>query len=463
MSLDVLDPSQALRFALVAAIGRAPRSPPSSQPGRRRRRHRAEGARQPPRAALIIPPPAAELVNVLYFADTRFPIERANGVQTMATCHALAGRGHEVRLVVRPDTAVPRRDPFAFYGLDPEPRLRVEIIAAGGGPHARRVRFLLEAARRAAATSGVVYTRDLGLASFLMQFPRRRRPRLVYESHGVASVVSQELPRLLGKTELAPSPAKIARLDRRDRRVWQRAPAYVTITQGLADDLTERYGPRDHLFVVPDGAPEPTDASRSADTLVKAGLDPGQGVAPALVVGYAGHLYPWKGVDILVRALADLPSVRAVIIGGHPHERDFARVRALVDELGLQHRVELTGQVAPAAVRPLLARASILVLPNTASATSDRYTSPLKLFEYLSLGRAIVASDLPALREVLSDGVTALLVPPGRPDALAQAIQRLAEQPALMRALAQRAAELAPRFTWRARAERLEAALAAAS
>ena len=49
-------------------------------------------------------------MTVLYFADTRFPIERANGVQTMATCRALAERGHSVTLVTRPDTAVPGRD-----------------------------------------------------------------------------------------------------------------------------------------------------------------------------------------------------------------------------------------------------------------------------------------------------------------------------------------------------------------
>ncbi len=49
----------------------------------------------------------ADLVRILYFADIRFPLERANGIQTMETCHALAGRGHEVRLVVRPDTHSP--------------------------------------------------------------------------------------------------------------------------------------------------------------------------------------------------------------------------------------------------------------------------------------------------------------------------------------------------------------------
>ena len=54
---------------------------------------------------------------ILYFADIRFPLERANGIQTMETCHALAGRGHEVHLVVRPDTHTPARDPFEYYGL----------------------------------------------------------------------------------------------------------------------------------------------------------------------------------------------------------------------------------------------------------------------------------------------------------------------------------------------------------
>src|SRR5690349_980189 len=72
--------------------------------------------------------PSAARVTVLYFADTRFPIERANGTQTMATCHALAARGHDVTLVVRPDTAMSVRDPFAFYGLPPEARLTIRTI-----------------------------------------------------------------------------------------------------------------------------------------------------------------------------------------------------------------------------------------------------------------------------------------------------------------------------------------------
>jgi hypothetical protein len=65
-------------------------------------------------------------VRILYLADIRFPLERANGIQTIETCHALAERDHAVRLLVRPDTARPPRDPFDFYGLTPHARLLVQ-------------------------------------------------------------------------------------------------------------------------------------------------------------------------------------------------------------------------------------------------------------------------------------------------------------------------------------------------
>ena len=76
-------------------------------------------------------------------------------------------------------------------------------------------------------------------------------------------------------------------------------------------------------------------------------------------------------------------------------------------------RVTFTGLIEPPQVRERLARANVLVLPNPASAISSRFTSPLKLFEYMAAGRPIVASDLPALREVLSPDENAVLVTPG--------------------------------------------------
>ncbi|MEO8481436.1 MAG: glycosyltransferase [Acidobacteriota bacterium] len=386
-------------------------------------------------------------MTLLYLADTRFPIERANGAQTMATCHALARRGLDVTLAVRPDTTQPARDPFTFYDLPPEARLTIRPIASNIAPPARRIQFLLSASALVARTPGVVYTRDLGLASFLLQWPARRRPRVVYESHGIADVVAAEMPSLLGRADLAPSASKLHRLGRREARVWANAAGYVTITRALADELTTRFGPRPRVFVIPDGAP---------DALVERTPDPLPDGPP--VVGYAGHLYPWKGVDVLVRAIAQTTDARALIVGGHPGEGDLARVEQLARELGVDARITITGHVPPAEVPRRLAAASMLALPNGASAISARYTSPLKLFEYLALGRPIVASDLPSIREILTPDV-AEFVAPDDPTAWAHAIARLASNPARAASLAAAARRLAPDYTWSARAARIEDAL----
>jgi glycosyltransferase involved in cell wall biosynthesis len=389
-------------------------------------------------------------VHVLYFADTRFPIERANGVQTMATCYALARAGHDVTLVVRPDSAPVARDPFGFYGVAPTPRLRITPIASAAASPATRVRFILGALRLATTHSAsVVYTRDLGLAAFLLQLPRRRRPRVVYESHGIAPIVSAELPRLLGRPDLVPTATKLARLDRREQRTWSRAAAYVTITQALASDLRVRYGPRPDVFVAPDGAYAPESTSTYAPA------------APP-TVAYAGHLYPWKGVDVLVQAIARTPSLRVLIIGGHPGEADRARVERLARDLHVSDRVEITGLLPSAQVAGQLARATVLTLPNTPSMISERFTSPLKLFEYLWCGRPIVASNTAAIREVLTDRQSALLVAPGDPDALAGALLEVTSNHTLANALGAAARALAPEFTWARRAERLAPALEAA-
>ena len=71
-------------------------------------------------------------MRILYLADIRFPLERANGIQSMATCHALAVRGHGVTMAVRPDTETPARDPFLFYGLPRIEGLTIEIAPLTG-------------------------------------------------------------------------------------------------------------------------------------------------------------------------------------------------------------------------------------------------------------------------------------------------------------------------------------------
>lgn len=386
-------------------------------------------------------------MRILYFADIRFPLERANGIQTMETCHALAERGHDVRLVVRPDTERPARDPFEYYALAPSPRLRIEHAPVVGSGAARRLAYLAFAAGRASGThrADVIFTRDLGVAALIARLPRGMRAPLVYESHGYAPEVAAALPDLV-TTATHPGAAKLERLARREARVWRDAEGYVAITSALADDLASRFGPRPNVAVIPDGVRLPR--ARAWDGL------PDE--AGGVVVGYAGHLYPWKGVDVLLEALAKTPAIRGLVIGGHEREPDLARLRAAAERLGIGSRVTFTGLVPPAEVPALLRRATILVLPNPASAISTRYTSPLKLFEYMAAGRAIVASDLPSIREVLEDGVNALFVAPGDASALATAISLLASERELAAHLARAAFDAAARYGWDRRAARLE-------
>jgi glycosyltransferase involved in cell wall biosynthesis len=392
-------------------------------------------------------------VNIVYFADIRFPIERANGIQTFETCHALSRRGHQIALIVRPDTTSPARDPFEFYGLPRIDALRLEMAPVMGSATARRAGYLAFAAGRALGSgrADVLFTRDLGVASALLRIPRSMRAPLVYESHGYAPDVARALPDLVS-TARPPSDAKVARLTRREARVWRSAEGYVTITSGLADEMCVRHGSRQRVAVIPDGVRAGTNHIGAAQR--RSGVGGGRPI-----VAYAGHLYAWKGVEVLLEALARLPDVEGLIVGGHESEPDLAQLKARAAGLRVQDRVKFTGLVAPSRVAGLLRSADVLVLPNTASAISTRFTSPLKLFEYMAAGRPVVASDLPAIREVLRHEVTGLLVEPGNSAAIAAAIRRLVDEPGLGDRLARAAAEVVANYTWDRRAERIEALL----
>ncbi|MEX1128144.1 MAG: glycosyltransferase, partial [Vicinamibacterales bacterium] len=176
-------------------------------------------------------------MRILYFADIRFPLERANGIQTMETCHGLAERGHRVALVVKPDTQSPARDPFEFYGL---PRTTFLVIERANAPKGAgiiaRIGYMSFVFGRAfgKARADVIFTRDLGVAAALLKIPSGMRPPLVYESHGYAPDVAAALPEMVATARPA-SAAKLKRLAAREAAVWRDADGYVTITRALAE------------------------------------------------------------------------------------------------------------------------------------------------------------------------------------------------------------------------------------
>jgi glycosyltransferase involved in cell wall biosynthesis len=386
-------------------------------------------------------------LEVLMPADIRFPLERANGVQIVKTAAALARAGARTTLLVRQSDPRPTSEVLALYGLSAPDALtvkRVRVLHRQGSFTLPRLAYLARATRAAAAAlrrGGVVFTRDLQMADLLLRLPGRGR--VVYEAHAVEALMYQERSTLYGTLETA-RPMKAARLFAREGRVWRRAAGFVTTTAGIRDTFTESYGDRARTDVVPNGCDVPPDRSFP-------GLPDGH---PPRVL-YAGQLYPWKGVDVLVQAMAALPQARLVVVGGLPGEPDHERVRRLVEAQGMEDRTEMRGHIPQAQVAAELRRARVVVVPFLKSLMTERHTSPLKAFEAMAAGRPVVVSDLPSSREFLRPRENALLVPPGDAAALAKAIRELLEDDALSERLARQAYADAERFSWDARARRL--------
>jgi glycosyltransferase involved in cell wall biosynthesis len=380
-------------------------------------------------------------------ADIRFPLERANGVQIVKTAAALARAGHQTTLLVRESDPRQTAEILALYGVAADERLHVRRLAVGhrsGRFALPRLRFLATATASSLAAlqrGEVVVTRDLQLADALLGL--LGGARVVYESHAVEALLYRERARIYGTSD-GTSETKARRLERRERRVWQRAAGVVTTTAGIRASFEAAFGPRERTRVIPNGCDVP--ASREFP-----GLPSGR---PARVL-YAGQLYPWKGVDVLVEAIAAVPDAQLVVLGGLVGEPDFERVRALVAARGLEARVLLRGTLPQVQVAEELAQAAAVAVPFLKTDMTERHTSPIKAFEAMAAGRPIVASDLPSSREFLRDGENALLVPPGDAAALAAALDRLLRQPALAEALARSAYAEAPRYSWDARARTL--------
>jgi glycosyltransferase involved in cell wall biosynthesis len=179
------------------------------------------------------------------------------------------------------------------------------------------------------------------------------------------------------------------------------------------------------------------------------------GIGPNdFVVMYVGQMYKWKGVETLVAAATFMPDdARIWVVGGTPEE--LPRIERLVRETAVG-RVRMVGYVPPTQIPTHLAAADVLALPNSAQAEVSRYyTSPLKLFEYMAAERPIIASDLPALREIITHEETALLVPPDDARVFAAAVERLHADAPLARRLAANARNVVAGHTWENRATRI--------
>jgi glycosyltransferase involved in cell wall biosynthesis len=175
------------------------------------------------------------------------------------------------------------------------------------------------------------------------------------------------------------------------------------------------------------------------------------------LVGFVGTFGPWHGVLALAEAVKLLPEaarVRFLMVGSGALRDEVERT---LRESGALGRVILTGAVEHGRVPALLDACDVLTSPHVELADgSEFFGSPTKLFEYMAMGKAIVASRLGQIGDVLADGETALLVEPGDARALSAAILRLAGEPELRGRLGAAARrEAVARHTWAHNARRV--------
>ena len=154
---------------------------------------------------------------------------------------------------------------------------------------------------------------------------------------------------------------------------------------------------------------------------------------------FVGVLRPYKGVDVLLKAMARIPKARLVVVGRGPNRLELASLAA---RLGLSNRVSFLGEVSDSERRILLHACDVFVLPSI----DNREAFGIAQLEAMACGRPVIASDLPTgVRFVNKNQMTGLLVPPGDSDALAAALQRLLGDERLRQTLgnaAKRRAEL---------------------
>lgn len=307
----------------------------------------------------------------------------------------------------------------------------------------------------------VTYSRRY--AARLIEAARQHQPEVILETHiafslaGMLAAQHTGLP--LALDDVAPPWEEEALygvgargLARRTyRAVTGHASLLVAVSGAIRALLIAEGLPAHKIVAIPNGISESLlrHEVNGAAQRAALGLPPG-----TAVVGFVGSFQPYHHVDWLIEAFARLPAdlPAHLLLIGEGQRASAARAQVLA--LGLQDRVTFTGRVAYEQVAGALAAADIAIMPATNS-----YGNPMKLYDYLALGKAIVAPDQPTITEIVTDGETALLFAPENIPAMAQTLERLIRDEALRTRLGAQAAAAAPQHTWLQRGEQLFAAL----
>ena len=378
-------------------------------------------------------------MKIYYIANSRIPTEKAHGIQVIKMCEAFTSRGIDVKLVLPWRFNKIKQDPFEYYGVKKNFKIirvpSLDLILLG----IPKIGFLIQAATFGffaavylllkSRPKDIIYSRDEFSLWFLSFLGRN----LFWEAHTFPG-----------------SPQKY-------QRILKKINGLVAISHGLKKSFQAVGMAEEKILVAPDAVDLARFAVKESSQECRKKLSLPQ---DKKIVLYTGHLYKWKGADVLMESSEFLSENTLVyLVGGTEEDVASYKPSSRAQAEGLKAEsyklVTFVGHRSHKEIPYWLKAADVLVLPNSAKEKiSAIYTSPLKLFEYMAGGKPIVASDLPSLREILNEN-TAVLVEPDNPEALAKGIEKVLKDGVLAGKIAQNAAEEAKNYTWEKRAQNI--------
>lgn len=339
--------------------------------------------------------------SLIYIANIRLPTERAHGIQIMEMCQAFGNLNFDVELIVTNRKTPIESNPFEYYGIEKKFKITklwcFDSVQFGWlGFWIESLSFILRVIIYVIFKKDIFYTRDESVAVCLKFLGKK----VIWEVHmGQNNLLTRFL-------------------------VNSRVPM-VAISGGLKDLYVGLGMPRDKIILAPDGVDlRKFDIDvKKEEAREKLGLD-----LRSKIAMYTGNLYSWKGVETLRKAGESLqPEIETIIVSGKP----------------------------PREIPLYLKAADVLVLPNSAKEDiSKLYTSPMKLFEYMASRTPIVASDLPSIREVLSESEGYLFRPDDSKD-LTEVIESVFSHMDEAKKKAETALLKVREYSWQKRAEKI--------
>jgi glycosyltransferase involved in cell wall biosynthesis len=369
-------------------------------------------------------------MRIACLAASEVPSRKANSIRVMKVCQAFRELGHEIKLWLPGD-----KPTISWAQLAEHYRLRetFEIRWLPTIGRLKRYDFGFQSVSKARAWGAdLIYAWPLqaGCLASILGLPT------VFEVH--------DQPRGI----FGPLLFRLMLWGRGLKRILPISEALETWLQNEYGFL--RFGVESVVIrsgVDPEGyeeLPEPDVARRQL------------GIKDTFTVGYSGHLYPGRGIELLYQLAKRNPGMQFLWVGGEPEAVRSWKNRIDQEKIG---NIVMTGFILQEDLPTYQAASDVLVMPYeqtiivSSGANTEKFASPMKLFEYMAAGRAIISSNLPVLREVLNDEL-AVLAPPEDVEAWDRELKRLMDEPDRRSQMSRQARKEVRKYSWQERARK---------